>query len=238
MNLNEKVAIVTGASHGIGLAMAGALLNEGCRVAAFSRSEGELTQYLGNPHVLLVKADVSNPESVRQGVAGTVERFGGIDIVINNAGISVSEQNPVESSDIEECTRVVNTNLLGSFFLCHEALPYMKKRPCGYVIHVLSTLARSSAPGKSMYTASKFGQRGLCETMIKENLGTSIRVSSISPGGTNSNIWNLKKEIPGDDIRATLLKTEDVANAALFLLKQPDYVHIEDITITSWHAKL
>ena len=238
MDLNEKVVIVTGASHGIGLAMVEALSEQGCRVAAFSRSEGELTPLLQNPNIRFMKVDVSDAENVRQAVAETAECFGGIDILINNAGISVSQRNAVEDSDIEECTRVVNTNLLGSFLLSHEAIPYMKKRPSGYVIHVLSTVAHNSSPGKSMYTASKFGQRGLCDAMIKENRGTSIRVSSISPGGTNSNIWNLKKDIPDDRIRATLLKTEDVANAAIFLLTQPDYVHIEDVKITSWNAEL
>lgn len=238
MQLEKSVAIVTGASHGIGLAIARALLQEGCRVAAFARSQGELPalREAFAQRLLTLCVDVSDPMQVRKGVGLAAERFGGLDILINNAGVSVSERSPVERCNLPECTQVVNTNLLGTFYMCHAALPYLKQRETGYIINLLSTVAYTSSPGKSIYTASKFGQRGFTDAIIKETRASSVRVSSISPGGTDTNIWNLKKTPPTPEERSAMLRPEDVANAALFLLKQPDYVHIEDIKITSWYS--
>lgn len=235
MKLLGRTAIVTGASQGMGFAIVEALLEEGASVATVSRSAGRLDEIkTGNGRLLRLTADIASERDVNLAVEQTISRFGSIDFLINNAGVSARAVKPLQENDVEESRRIIETNILGTFYMCHAVLPYMKEKDSGYIINILSTVAHNSSAGKSMYTASKFGLKGMTEALIKENKGTGIRVSSVSPGGTNTNIWNLKDVPPSEQTRQAMLQPEDVAEAVVFLLTRPRNVHIEDIRITPW----
>src|SRR5262249_23073672 len=140
MNLKNKAVIVTGATKGIGRAIAEALLHEGAAVCIAARVDREIEQTVENlsalGQVTGFKGDVRHPAQVKARVAHAVQRFGGLDILINNAGIGIFET--VEQTSPEDFRAVIETNLYGVFYSCHEAIPQMKNRGGGYIINISS----------------------------------------------------------------------------------------------------
>ncbi|TDF93792.1 SDR family oxidoreductase [Paenibacillus piri] len=240
MELKGTVAVVTGANSGIGLATMKALTEKGAYVAALARNEDKLKQAIDGlpshvrPNVIGIAADVRDEASVRNAVDQAAARFGKIDILVNAAGVSMSGKQLVQDVDFAEWNRIMETNLNGTFLLCREALRLMTERNSGYIINILSTAAFQASGGNSIYAASKFGARALTEEMIASNRQSGIRVSSISPGAVDTNIWSFKKEPVSQESRDTMLKPENIADIVLFLVNQPAAVHIENITVTPW----
>lgn len=240
MELTEQVALVTGASSGIGLAAVKALAGRGIKVISVARDEQRLDVSLESmaprlrQHVTPVAADVRDEASVKKAVEQAISRFGKLDILINAAGVSMSGQQLIQEIDLAEWERIMETNLTGTFLMCREALLQMERRNSGYIINILSTAAFQASGGNSIYAASKFGARALTEAMIAANRRTGIRVSSISPGAVDTNIWSHKKEPVSQESKDTMLKADNIADIVLFLLSQPPNVHIENITVTPW----
>lgn len=235
--MSTRVAIVTGGSQGIGLATASALAARGMRVAVIARDRqrlGEVAASIGTDGVIGIPADVRNEADVSAAVAQVVERFGRVDVLVNSAGVSMSARRRLEDTTSEEWRRIIETNLTGTYLMCREALPHLRKSPCAHILNVQSTAAFRSNPGVSLYAASKFGVRALTEALIEECRGSNVRVTSVSPGPVNTAIWSHKLEPPSEEERARMLLPADIAEIFLWLLERPARLHIPDITVTPW----
>ena len=220
-SLRAKVAIVTGGSRGIGLAIARALVAEGVNVAVTGRSEAHLSEArpriesAGPGSVETLRADVRSYAEVERAVAATVARFGGLDLLINNAGVglfaNVSDMTP------EQWSEVIETNLTGVFNGCHAAIPYMRQRGGGFIINISSLAGKNAFIGAAAYCASKSGLNAFSEALMQEVRYDNIRVSYIMPGSVAT---KFAASPGGDDIKGSdwKLSPEDVAEVVLDLL--------------------
>ena len=217
--LTGKVAVVTGGSRGIGFATAEALLTEGASVV-ISGSSGNhldaavkrLASHAGR--VSAVQADVRSYEDVKTLMATAVKEFGGLDILINNAGVGVFK--PVAETTVEEWHRVLDTNLSGVFYCCHAALPYMKQRSGGWIINISSLASKNAFVNGGVYCASKSALNAFSETLMQEVRYDGIRVAYVLPGSVNTGfggLSNTKSE--------WALMPEDVALAVVDLVAFP-----------------
>jgi 3-oxoacyl-[acyl-carrier protein] reductase len=218
MELEGKTAIVTGATKGIGRGIAEALARAGANVSISARKEAEIESAvaelseLGPAGVAGVVCDVRDFDEVKALIAHTVMEFGGIDILINNAGIGIFES--VEKMSPEDFRAVLETNLFGVFYCCHEAIPVMKKRGGGYIINISSLAGTNAHPQMAAYNASKFGLNGFSEALMQEIRHDGIKVSYIMPGSVNT-------EFGGDETSEAKnwqLQPEDIARVVLDLL--------------------
>lgn len=220
MNLEGKSAIVTGGTRGIGLAITRALLEQGVCVFICARKKEEverviteLAQQYGE-RINGGAANVGEYEQVRSLFAYAVEAFGGIDILINNAGIG--SHNLIEQMPVEEWKATIETNLSGLFYCCHEALPLMKARGGGYIINIGSLAGKQAFAGGAAYCASKFGLIGFSEALMQEVRYDHIRVSYIMPGSVNTSFGRSGQQDPSTTWK---LLPEDVAEVVVHLLE-------------------
>jgi 3-oxoacyl-[acyl-carrier protein] reductase len=218
MNLNGKTAIVTGGTKGIGRAIAEALMREGVNVCISARHEDEIERAVtelgdvGEASVVGAVCDVRDYEEVKALVAHTVAELGGVDILVNNAGIGLFAS--VEELSPEDFRAVLETNLFGVFYCCHEAIPQMKKRGGGYIINISSLAGTNAHPQMSAYNASKFGLNGFSEALMQEVRHDGIKVSYIMPGSVNT-------EFGGDEAspeKSWQLQPDDIARVVIDLL--------------------
>ncbi len=231
----QRAAIVTGGSLGIGLAVVQAFAAKGIRVAALARDLGRLEQSIaGIDGAVGIAADVSDEADVVRAIGETVERFGRLDILVNSAGVSMSGKDRLVDTSSEEWHRIVDINLTGTYLMCREALPYLKTSPAAYILNVQSTGAYRANAGVSLYAASKFGVRALTEALIEEYRDSNVRISSVSPGPVATNIWSHKREPPAPELRARMMPAADIADIFVWLIDRPSYLHIPDITVTPW----
>ena len=183
--LKGKVAVITGASRGLGKAMAVALAEEGARVALVSRSENDLDRVAdeiaaaGGDAAVFV-ADVASDQQVRQTGARIIARFGTVNILINNAGLAVRK--PVTELAADEWRAVMDTNVSSAFLLCHTLVPYMKGQGYGRILNIASTMASVSLPNRTAYSASKSALLGFTRSLAQELAADRITVNTISPG--------------------------------------------------------
>ena len=222
MNLNGKTAIVTGGTKGIGRAIAEALIREGVNVCISARKGGEVERTVGElsgageGRVAGVACDVRDYEEVKSLIEHTVSELGGVDILINNAGVGIFGR--VEELSPEDFRAVLETNLFGVFYCCHEAIPQMKKRGGGYIINISSLAGVNAHPEMAAYNASKFGLNGFSEALMQEVRHDGIKVSYIMPG-------SVKTHFGGDEPSADQswqLQPEDIARIVLDLLHQDE----------------
>jgi NAD(P)-dependent dehydrogenase (short-subunit alcohol dehydrogenase family) len=184
-NLNGKVAVITGASKGLGKAMALALGAAGASIALASRDAEQLNgvkQAVENVggKAQVFPADVSEEQQVRQLEHDVMGAFNGVDILINNAGINLRKQ--LIEFTLEEWRRVLDTNLTSVFLMCRSFVPHMKGRGYGRVINMSSMMSRVSLPGRSAYSASKTALLGFTRALALELADEGITVNAISPG--------------------------------------------------------
>lgn len=235
-----QVVIVTGASLGVGLATMSALAARGMNVVAAARDPARLDAAIATlepewrHRVFGVATDVRREEDVVNVVAQAVERFGRLDVVVNSAGVSMNARTRLADSSSEEWHRIIDTNLTGTYLMCRTALRHLEDAPDGYILNVQSTGAYRASPGVSLYAASKFGVRALSEALIEEYRNSNVRLTSVSPGPIDTNIWSHKLEPPSAERRALMLRPGDIADIFVFLLERPRHMHIPDITVTPW----
>lgn len=231
----QRVAIVTGGSLGIGLAVVQAFAAKGIRVVALARDLGRLEQAIaGVDGVVGIAADVSDEADVVRAIGETVERFGRLDILVNSAGVSMTGKDRLIDTHSDQWHRIVDINLTGTYLMCREALPHLKQSPEAYILNVQSTGAYRANAGVSLYAASKFGVRALTEALIEEYRDSNVRISSVSPGPVATNIWSHKREPPAAELRARMMPAADIADIFVWLIDRPRYLHIPDITVTPW----
>ena len=220
----EKVAVVTGASRGIGRAIADALLGAGWSVVAASRS---IARAQKTPAKLFIRfsCDVRDERSVAQLFAAVKRQFGRVDILVNNAGMAHPLRN-IEDLPLKTWREVLDTNLTGMFLCTRAALPLMRKG--GVIVNNLSVAARGVFPGESAYCASKHGALGLTDTLRAEVRGRGIRVISLLPGPTATDIWNqFMPEAPRDK----MMSPETVARAIVNAITLPENVTVEELRL-------
>jgi 3-oxoacyl-[acyl-carrier protein] reductase len=218
MNLKAKNAIVTGGTKGIGRSIAEALLREGISVCIAARKQNEIDQTvseLGGNATGFV-CDVRAYDQVKALIDYTIKEFGGLDIIVNNAGIGTFET--VAETLPETFRAVLETNLFGVFYCCHEAIPQMKKRGGGYIINISSLAGANPHPRMAAYNASKFALNGFSEALMQEVRHDNIKVSYIMPGSVNT-------EFGGDsptDEKSWQLTPQDIARVVVDLLHHDD----------------
>ncbi len=215
------VALVTGGASGIGAAVATVLTKLGAQVAALDREPGA-----GAHEVLQVHADVTDDASVQQAIAGLTERFGRLDIVVNNAGIGA--QGTVADNDDDEWLRVLDVNLLGVVRVSRAALPHLRVSPAAAIVNTGSIAATAGLPQRALYSATKGAVLALTRAMAADHLRDGIRVNCVNPG-TADTPWidRLldKAEDPAAERAALnarqphgrLVSPEEVANAVAYL---------------------
>ena len=221
MPLTGKVAFVTGGSRGIGLATARALLAEGARVAITATSDdtlGSAKEQLGDgagaADLLTLRADVRREDEVTAALASAARHFGGIDVLVNNAGVglirAVAEMSPDEWRD------VIDTNLTGVFHCCRTVLPYMRARGGGWIVNISSLSATHPFANGAAYCASKAGLVAFSESLMQEVRHDGIRVAAVAPGSVNTGFGGGARDKAG-----WALQPDDVAQVVGDLLAFP-----------------
>jgi NAD(P)-dependent dehydrogenase (short-subunit alcohol dehydrogenase family) len=230
--LEGRTALVTGASRGIGLAIARRLAAAGARVAMAARSEDELSRVAEEVGGIAVPADVSSSEAVARLVERTEERLGRApDILVSSAGAFTLA--PLVETSAEEFDRQLEVNLRGPFLVARAFLPAMLAMGSGHIVNLGSIAGRIPLAGNAAYGAAKFGLRGLHEILAVELQGTGVRATLVEPAATDTPLWDPLDPDRRDDLpsRGQMLRAEDVARAVVFAVGQPPGVEISLLSI-------
>ncbi|MGD9562727.1 MAG: SDR family oxidoreductase [Pyrinomonadaceae bacterium] len=215
--MDGKTAIITGGTKGIGYAIAEALVRNGASVLVCGRSRDDVQaaaeKLLELGKVEAVSCDVRNEDHVRMLFDHCTTAFGGVDILINNAGIGYFGKT-VEQMSAAEFRQTLETNLFGVLYACHHAIPHLKKRGGGYIINISSLAGQNPHPRMAAYNASKFGLNGFSEALMQEVRQDNIKVSCICPGSVNTYFGG---DSPSDE-KAWQLQPGDIAEVVLNLL--------------------
>ena len=233
--LENTVVIVTGAGRGAGRVIAQGLAREGASVVAVARTKANVERVakeIVNAGGVCepVTADVSNVEDVRRLVAQTVERFGRIDVLVNNAGIG-GPNTGVEETPIEEWRRTLDINLTGPFLCSQAVLPKMKEQRSGHIMMISSGAGKQGYPNMSAYCASKFGLHGLAQSLAAEVSDLNIRVCTILPGSIAETDFSHQKGGWRPRPGTKYLRPEDIADAILFLIRQPASAWTQEMSL-------
>jgi len=231
--LAGKVILITGASSGIGAATARALARCGCRLALTARSADKLAalaQELG-PDALAVPADVTQSGDAARMVEQTLERFGRIDVLFANAGVYL--RGPITDSGPDDWARLLDVNINGVLRGIHAVLPHMTAQGSGDILVTSSISGFVDIHGEPIYSASKHAVQGLVHTLRRQVAPAGIRVMSLAPGMVANELWGItdEAEIARRVAERSCLRSEDVAEAAVFMLSQPPHVTVRDLVL-------
>jgi fengycin family lipopeptide synthetase B len=237
--LSDQVAMVTGASRGIGRAISIALAREGATVVLTARSlpklqeTAELVQQTGGKAEIIV-ADLLQEKSIINLVKTVGEKLDRLDILVNNAGITHSSR--LEDTRTEDWQRCLQVNATAPFILCRQALPLLRKSSTSYIINIASVVGVKGYPLQSAYTASKHAVRGMTISLAEELNGTNVRVHLICPGGVDTElIPQVRPDLRSED----LMRTEEIAELVLYLVTHKgkaiiDELHVRRSTSKPW----
>ena len=229
MELSNKIAIVTGVSKGIGLATAKLLLENGVKVAGWSRSKPDLT----HTNFYFVAVDVGDNDSVNEGYKQTIEHFGSdVSFLINNAGLGY--EGLFEEMKDEEWHQMFKTNVDSIFYCSRLVIPQMKKMDAGHIINISSIAGTNGIPGMSGYCGTKHAVRGISHSMFKELRNFGIKVSVIYPGSVNTNFFD---DINSVTTSNNMMMPADIASTILHVLTTPPNYHHIDIEVRPLRPK-
>ena len=240
--LEGQVAIVTGASSGIGEATAYALAREGAKVVGAARRADRLSQLseritneFGQDRFLTVVMDVRREEECERLVQETLAKWGKVDILVNNAGLMLL--GPIPGADSEDWRRMIDTNLYGLIYCTHKVLPTMQKQHSGHIVQISSTAGRTVTPLGGVYNLTKWGVNAFSESLRQQVYKDNIKVTLIEPGAVRTELRehitvpSVKKEIDEWAESMEQLEPEDIAAAIIFAVTQPRRVGINEILI-------
>lgn len=217
--LRDKIAVVTGGSKGIGLAIAREFLDAGMRVAICGRSEGALAEARAalapQERLFAATCDVGRFEEVERFVGSVLDRWGGVDVLVNNAGVGRFQ--PVDQISVEDWRAVIDTNLSGPFYCVKAVTPSMRARGGGFILNIGSLAGKNPFAGGAAYNASKFGLNGFSEAMMLDLRHDGIRVSQIMPGSVQTDF----QPGGGGPEGEWKLSPEQIAETALHLIRMP-----------------
>ena len=225
--LEGKTAIVTGASSGIGAAIAHALAEQGVRVAGGARRVEQLETEVK------LELDVTDPASCERFVEQAVAELGGLDILVNNAGLGLG-RDPFDASTEEDEETVLETNVHGVLRMTRLCLPHI--RDGGHIVNMGSIAGRQAYENAATYVASKFAVRGFTYALREDLLGRPIRLTTVDPGLVESNFSRVR--FRGDEEQANAvyanvepLTPDDIAECVLFVLTRPSHVNIDELVV-------
>lgn len=238
--LKNKVAIVTGASSGIGEATARSLASCSIKVALVARREERLKELASEIEknggsAIVIKADVSKAEEIDKIVETTINKWKRVDILVNNAGVMYL--GPIAGANTNEWRKMIDLNLTGLMLITHAVLPYMQDQKSGHIINISSVSGRVTSSRSAVYSATKFGVGAFSEGLRQEVYKENIRVTTIEPGAVLTELANhvthtesrerLKSWVAGMEA----LSSEDIANSIIYAISQPGNVNVNEILI-------
>jgi NAD(P)-dependent dehydrogenase (short-subunit alcohol dehydrogenase family) len=237
--LDGKVAIVTGASRGIGRAISIALAAEKATIVLAARAQRDLeitadTVRLAGGQPIIVPVELTREESIGNLVRTVSDRFGHLDILVNNAGITHSA--PLETTRTEDLDLCWAVNARAPFLLCRESLPLLRQAARGYIVNIASVVGVKGYPRQSAYTASKHALRGMSMSLAEELRGSNIRVHVICPGAVDTElVHNVRPDIATDE----LIGPAEIAELVVYLVTHEgnavlDELHIRRATAAPW----
>jgi NADP-dependent 3-hydroxy acid dehydrogenase YdfG len=245
LKLDGTVALVTGASSGIGEATAVALAEEGAAVALVARRRDRLEALAGRiagsgGRALVIEADVTDPAQASGAVATTVAELGRLDTLVNNAGVMLL--GPIVGAPIEEWQRMVHLNVLGLLYCTHAALPHLlsaaeaEPRQVADVVNVSSVAGRVARRNSGVYNATKWGVGAFSESLRQEVTTRHVRVTIIEPGATATELAShnrpeVLEEMASNFSSIALMTSEDIANSVRYAVTQPRHVAVNEILI-------
>lgn len=238
--LNGKVALVTGASSGIGEAAALALAAAGAKVAVSGRRKERLDDLVKRIEAaggvgLALPGDVSVEADATASVEDTIAKFGRLDILVNSAG--VNEAGGIESLPIEQWRRVIDINLMGTIYTCRAAFPHMKAQGAGDIVNISSTAGRRSGWRFASYSTSKFGLTGFTESLRQECGPVGVRVSIVEPGATATEIASSISDPQWRDMiqqhthKDGAMQPEDIVDAIMLVVQLPRRANVTRILV-------
>jgi NADP-dependent 3-hydroxy acid dehydrogenase YdfG len=243
--LDGAVVLVTGASSGIGAATAQRLAREGAAVALVARRRDRLEQVVNviaetGGQAVAVEADITDPERADQAVLDTLDRFGRLDVLVNNAGIMLL--NTALHTTVEEWDRMVSLNVAALLHVTHAAVPYLidaavtSSRQVADLVNVSSTAGRVARPGSSVYNLTKFGVNGFTESLRQELLAEHVRVSVVEPGTVDTELTDHLGDVTRDAARRQIdgieaLRADDVADAIAYIVTRERRVAVNEMLV-------
>jgi len=231
MSLAGLAALVTGAGRGIGRSIALALAREGARVALVARSAGQLADAQSEiaaqgGEAACFPADVSDEAGVIAMMRGVVEHFGRLDIVVNNAGIGL--YGPLETTSADTWDRVMAVNARGTFLVCREAIPHLRRQRPAFIVNIASVVAVKGYANQSAYSASKHAVLGMSKALARELQADGIRVHVLCPGGVDTDMAGQARP---DLDRSVLMSPDEIADAVVFLVTRRGKAVIDQIDL-------
>jgi NADP-dependent 3-hydroxy acid dehydrogenase YdfG len=238
--LDGKVALVTGASSGIGEATAVALAAAGATVAVGARRKDRLDALTARLRddgatVLQLDLDVTDEQACRDAVRRTRGELGGLDVLVNNAGVMLL--GTIVGADPEDWRRMVSTNVLGLMYMTHAAIDGMLEQGSGDVVNISSVAGRTARKGAGVYNASKWAVNAFSESLRQEVTGRGVRISLVEPGAVDT---ELRTHITQPAARETSdryaeamrqLRADDIARAILYVVTQPPHVAVNEVLV-------
>lgn len=228
--LKDKVVIVTGGTRGAGKAIAIRLASEGAKLSIIGSSEQihETAEELKESgiDVLGIQADVSKEDQVKEAFKKTLDQFGQVDILINNAGLGFFKL--TEETTIDEWKKVFDVNVQGVFLCTKEILPHMKEKKAGTIITISSDVGRRTIANGAAYTASKYAVQGFIGSVAQEVQEYGIRVGTINPGAIDTYFADSK---PGEAHKEDWLKVNDIAEAVTYMASAPKHMVVDEIML-------
>jgi NADP-dependent 3-hydroxy acid dehydrogenase YdfG len=242
MNLNGRVAFITGASSGIGAATALAFAAEGARLLLAARRTSKLTEIAalaierGAAAVHTIELDVRDRAAVEAAIEALPAEWARIEILVNNAGLSRGLEK-LYMGTVEDWEEMIDTNVKGLLYVSRAVVPGMVERGCGHVVNLGSTAGELTYPNGAVYCATKAAERAINDGLRQDLLGTPVRVTTVDPGMVETEFSNVR--FHGDAERAAKvykgiqpLRAEDVADAILWAVTRPAHVNVARVLLT------
>jgi len=236
-----KVAVVTGASSGIGEATALALAADGAKIVLVARREDRLKALAEKiksdtkSDAIIVVADASKYETAEKTVKASLDKWGRLDILVNNAGVMYLGQ--VDGANVEDWQRMIDINVLGLMYFSHAVIPSMKKQGSGHIINISSVSGRVVSARSAVYSATKFAVNAFSEGLRQELVKDKIRLTTIAPGAVATELTdhitdNQTKENVKNWVKSMqALQSVDIASAVVYAASQPSYASVNEILI-------
>jgi 3-oxoacyl-[acyl-carrier protein] reductase len=231
MKLKNKIAVITGAGKGIGKAAADLFLKEGASVVLNSRTKSDLDLFAEEhknfkSSVLTVTGDIAEEKIIKQVVSKTIDKFGRIDILINNAGFGKFDE--LVKTTTKDFDDIFNTNVRALYIISREFIPHMIKQKEGIIVNIASIAGKTGVPNGAIYSASKHAVMGLSRSLLLELRKHGIRVIAICPGSVSTEFF---RDTQSGLIEHSMIKPEDIADTILYAVTLPPNSTVNEIEI-------